>query len=175
MALIEKILNANVYMDDVNFVGRATEVDLASVKIKTTEHQTLAMVGPLELFQGLEKLECKIKWASFNYEMLAKLVPTRAVKLTIRVAQQAYAQSSVAYTDQVRAVMVGRMRETTPQTVKAGEGSIETTFTIDYFKKTVGGYGGIAGADVLEIDVPNYIYKVNGEDIYADVRAALGL
>ena len=169
MPVIEKILNANVYLDDVNYVGRATEVDLASVKVKTTEHQTLAMVGPVELFQGIEKLEAKIKWAAFNAELLGNLVPTRASKLTIRVAQQEYGQSSVAVTKQVRAVMVGRIRETNPSTIKAGEGSLETTFAVDYFKKTVD------GQDVLEIDIPNYIYMVNGEDIYAEVRSVLGI
>lgn len=31
------------------------------------------------------------------------------------------------------------------------------------------------GQEVLEIDIPNYILRVNGEDAYADVRAALGI
>lgn len=169
MPIIEKILNANVYLDDVNFVGRATEVDLSSVKVKTSDHQTLAMVGPLELFQGIEKLECKIKWAAFNAEVLAKFTPTKAVKLTIRVAQQQYLASSVINTGQVRAIMVGRIRETNPGTVKAGEGSLETTWSVDYFRKTVD------GRDVIEIDIPNYRYVVDGEDIYASVRSALGV
>lgn len=39
---IEKIMNANVYLDDVNFVGRALEVEIAKVTVKTTDHQTLA-------------------------------------------------------------------------------------------------------------------------------------
>lgn len=168
-ALIEKILNANVYIDDFNFVGRATEVDITKTTVKTTEHQTLAMVGPLELFQGIEKMEGTIKWAAFNAEVLAKMSPTRALKLTIRVAQQEYANSSVVNTGQVRAVMVGRAKATEPQTVKAGEGSLQTVFALDYFKKTVN------ERDVIEVDIPNYIYRVDGEDIYADVRAALGL
>lgn len=166
---IEKILNANVYIDDVNFVGRATEIELSKVSVKTTEHQTLAMVGPLELFQGIEKLECKIKWAAFNKDVLGRMHPTQAVKLTFRVAQQEYRDSSVVATKQVRAMMVGRMKEYSAGTIKAGEGEGESTFAVDYFKKVVD------GADVMEIDIPNYIYRVGGEDIYADVRTALGI
>lgn len=166
---IEKILNANVYLDDVNFVGRALEVEITKVSIKTTEHQTLAMVGPLELFQGIEKLEGKIKWAAFNADVLSRLSPVRASKLTIRVAQQEYKDSSVIATKQVRAMMVGRIKEQAAGTLKAGEGDVETTFAVDYFKKVVD------GKDVLEIDIPNYIYRIDGEDIYADVRTALGI
>lgn len=167
--LIEKILNANVYLDDVNFLGRATEVDITKVAVKTTEHQTLGMVGPLELFQGIDKLEGTIKWAAFNSDVLAKMSPTRAIKLTIRVAQQQYLASSVVNTGQVRAIMIGRAKAIEPQTVKAGEGSLQTVFALDYFRKTVD------ERDVLEIDIPNYIYRVDGLDVYADVRAVLGL
>lgn len=166
---IEKILNANVYLDDTNFIGRALEVEIAKVSVKTTEHQTLAMVGPLELFQGIEKLEAKIKWAAFSSDVLSKLVPTRATKLTIRVAQQEYKESSVIATKQVRAIMVGRLKEQSVGTLKAGEGEVETVFAVDYFKKVVD------GKDVLEIDIPNYIYRVDGEDIYEEVRTALGI
>jgi len=167
--IIEKILNANVYLNDANFVGRATEIDIVKVKIKTTDHQTLPMIGPLQLFQGVEKMEAKIKWAAFNADILAQMYPTIASKLTIRVAQQVYQQSSVVATDQVRALMIGRFIGETPSTIKAGEGTVECDFAIDYYKKTIAGY------DVLEIDIPNYIYKVNGYDIYADVRSVLGV
>lgn len=166
---IEKILNANIYLDDVNFVGRAMEVDIVKVTIKTTDHETLGMVGPLELFQGIEKLEARIKWHAYNRDMLQKMNPMKAVKLTARVAQQEYQESSVVATKQVRAFMVGRVKGLSPDTTKAGEGAMETTFAIDSYKLTVD------GVDVCEIDIPNYIYRVNGEDIYADVREALGL
>lgn len=166
---IEKVFNANVYLDDINFIGRATEIDITKTTVKTTEHQTLAMVGPLELFQGIEKLEATIAWAAFNGEVLAKAHPTQAIKLTARVAQQVYQDSSVAQTKAVRFVMIGRHKETAPDTLKPGEGGMKTSFALDYVKKTVD------GVDVLEIDVPNYIYRVNGEDVYADVRTALGI
>lgn len=167
--VIEKVLNANVYIDDVNFLGRALEVEVAKIAVKTTEHQTLGMVGPLELFQGIEKMECKIKWASFNQELLERLSPVDALKLTVRVAKQSYTNSSVSETKQVRFVMVGRMKELSSGTIKAGEGEMESSFAIDYYKQIVD------GSDVVEIDIPNYIYRVGGKDIYADVRAALGI
>lgn len=167
--VIEKILNANVYIDDINFVGRALEVDIVKVKTKTTDHQTLAMVGPLELFQGIEKMEAKIKWAVFNQDVMTGMSPTVAQKLTIRVAQQEYQNSSVSATSSVRAVMVGRPKEVAPAQIKAGEGSLESNYAVDYFKMTV------KDVDVIEIDIPNYIYRIDGVDIYTDVRSALGI
>ncbi len=165
----EKFLNANVYLDDVNHVGKALEVEVPKVVDKVTEHQTLGMIGPVELFQGVEKMELKIKWGAFHKDVLSTFSPTKANKLTIRGAQHVYQESSVAGVRQVRCVAIGRVKDISPSTIKAGEGDVETTFAIDYYKKT------IDGVDVVEVDVPNYIYKVNGEDVYADVRTALGL
>ena len=165
----EKLINANIYMDDVNFIGKAKEVDLPKVSIKVTEHETLGSVGVLELFQGVEKMECKIKWAFYDRDALMKFTPTKAVKLTARAAQHVYEAGSASRVRQVRAVMIGRPKGFEPATIKPGEGEGDTTFAVDYYKLT------IDDEDIIEIDIPNYILKVGEEDVYADVRSALGI
>ena len=167
--MVKKLINATIFLNDVNFVGRAEEVDIPSVKVKTTDYETLGSVGALQLFQGIEKLEAKIKWAYWDAEALSQINPVRATKLTVRAAQHRYENYSVAGIESVRADLVGRFLSLDPQTIKLGEGNLETTFTCDYIKLTVD------GQEVLEIDIPNYILRVNGEDAYADVRAALGI
>mgnify|MGYP001430088195 CR=1 FL=1 len=169
MAQTEKFLNANVYLDDNNHLGKALEVEVPKITEKVTEHQTLGMIGPVELFQGIEKMEMKIKWAAFHQDLLSTMSPTGANKLTIRAAQHTYQDGSVVGTKSIRCVAVGRLKEIAPSTLKPGEADIETTFAIDYYKKT------IDGVDVVEVDIPNYIYKVNGFDIYASVRESLGI
>jgi len=166
---IEKIVNANIYIDDVNFIGRASEIDLAKIAISRTEHRTLGMVGPVNLFSGVEAMEARIKWSAFNLDALRKTSPTKSIKLTARAAQQTYRDSSVSKTESVRATMIGRFKGDGPETLKAGEGGEETMFDLDYFKLVV------AGVDVIEIDLPNYIYRVDGEDIYTEIRTAIGL
>ena len=65
--------------------------------------------------------------------------------------------------------MIGRPKGFEPATIKPGEGEGDTTFAVDYYKLT------IDDEDIIEIDIPNYILKVGGEDVYADVRSALGI
>jgi P2 family phage contractile tail tube protein len=169
MAQTEKFLNANIYLDDNNHLGKALEVEVPKITEKVSEHQTLGMIGPVELFQGIEKMEMKIKWAALHKDLLSNLSPTSANKLTVRAAQHVYENSSVVGTKSVRCTVVGRVKEIAPSAMKPGEGDVETTFAVDYYKKT------IDGVDVVEVDIPNYIYKVNGEDIYASIRDALGI
>jgi P2 family phage contractile tail tube protein len=65
--------------------------------------------------------------------------------------------------------MLGRAKEIDFSTVKAGEGESESTFALDYLRKIVD------DIDMYEVDIPNYLFVVGGVDVYAPVRAALGL
>ena len=47
---INKLTNANVYMNGVNLLGRAEEVQLPQIKHKMAEHKALGMVGSAEFF-----------------------------------------------------------------------------------------------------------------------------
>jgi len=82
---VKKLINATIFLNDINFVGRAEEVDIPAVKVKTTDHETLGSVGALQLFQGIEKLEAKIKWAYWDAEALSQINPTKATNYILRV------------------------------------------------------------------------------------------
>ena len=58
---INRLTNANVYLDGGSMLGRAEEVNLPVLKAKMAEHKALGMVGTIEAFAGFEKLEGKIK------------------------------------------------------------------------------------------------------------------
>lgn len=61
------------------------------------------------------------------------------------------------------------------KTISMGEASkgdnnqIQTTTTVSYYKLTVD------GEVLIERDVPGYVFKVRGEDMYAKRRQALGV
>ena len=42
---INKLTNANIYMNGTNLLGRAEEVQLPQIKHKMAEHKALGMVG----------------------------------------------------------------------------------------------------------------------------------
>ncbi len=51
---VNKLYNANVYVNGTSFLGRAEEVQLPKVQYKTVEHKALGMVGTLETPAGIE-------------------------------------------------------------------------------------------------------------------------
>ena len=79
---IHSITNANVYVDGVNFIGRAKEIDVPEIAYKMVDHEALGMVGMTELFAGIEKMETTIMWNSAYADAIKKLVNPNAVSYT---------------------------------------------------------------------------------------------
>lgn len=57
---INRITNANIYLDGANLLGRAEEVKLPDVSMTMQEHKALGMVGKVELPAGFDKMEGEI-------------------------------------------------------------------------------------------------------------------
>lgn len=69
--LAYKLSNANVYLNGVDLLGRAEEVDFPQIKHKTVEHKGLGMAGSPEFWVGIDKLECRITWNSIFTDITA--------------------------------------------------------------------------------------------------------
>src|SRR5271163_5229400 len=67
---VNRITNANIYIDGVGLLGRAEEIEVAQPKQKMADHKALGMAGTAEFWAGVDKLEAKIKWASLYPEAL---------------------------------------------------------------------------------------------------------
>jgi P2 family phage contractile tail tube protein len=59
---VNRITNANVYLDGIGLLGRAEEIEVAKPKHKMVDHKGLGMAGTAEFWAGVDKLEAKIKW-----------------------------------------------------------------------------------------------------------------
>ena len=70
---INRITNANIYINGVTCLGKAEEVKLPDVNVVMQEHKALGMFGKLNFPAGIDKMEGEIKWNSF-YEDVAKLM-----------------------------------------------------------------------------------------------------
>src|ERR1044072_72072 len=82
---INRLTNANVYMDGKSFLGKAEEINLPAIKHMMSEHKALGMVGKMEFWSGIDKMEAKIKWNSFYPDALKKMAdPTTAIQLQVR-------------------------------------------------------------------------------------------
>lgn len=167
---IHRITNANVYLAGQSLLGRAEEVQLPQIKAKMVEHKAVGMVGTIEAFAGFEKLEGKIKWASFYADVLRKVAnPFKALQLQVRGSMPIILGGSVSREAPVVALLSVVFKSLPGGTYKQHENvELETEFIAYYMKLTVD------GQDVAEIDVLENIYKAGGVDLLAQYRANIG-
>ena len=167
---INKLTNANVYLNGVNLLGRAEEVQLPQIKHKTAEHKALGMVGSAEFFSGIDKLECKIKWNALYPEvLLASATPFNSVMIQVRASLETYNGSGKIEEVPANAFIIGTFKEFPLGTIKPQENAeYETTLAVTYSKLVVN------GAELFEIDVLENIYKVNGNDILKEFKKNIG-
>ncbi|MOA16877.1 Phage tail tube protein FII [compost metagenome] len=168
---INRVTNANIYVDGISLLGRAEEVSLPTIKNKNAEHKALGMVGIVEYFAGIDKLEMKIKWNSFYTEVMKKAAnPFEAVKLQIRSSIEGYQGGSRVSQTPVIIYVTAQYKDFPLGNFKQHDNvELESNLSVTYCKME------IDGEEVMEIDVESNIYKVNGEDLLAQYRENLGI
>jgi len=167
---INRITNANIYMNGNSLLGRAEEIDLPDLSVLETEQKALGMVGTISLPAGFDKLAGKVKWNSFYSDIwLAFGNPFLPVSLQCR--------SSVdTYTSQGRSAEVPLVTFLTVTMSKLPFGAFkpkdnadfQSEFTCTYVKQQFN------GQDVFELDVLANIFKVGGVDQLATYTKNLG-
>jgi len=167
---VNRIVNANIYIDGTNLIGRAEEVKLPDIQAIMAEHKALGMVGKIELPSGFDKLEGEVKWNSL-YKDVAKTVanPFKAVQLQCRSSIETYgAQGRLQEVSLVTYLTVMFKKNPLGTFKQHDNAEFGSTFTATYIKQV------IKGKDVLELDYMANIFKVNGEDLLATYRDNIG-
>lgn len=168
---VNRITNANVYLDGRSMIGRVEEATLPTVKYKMSEHKALGMNGSFELPAGIDKLECSIKWNSFYQDALAVIGdPNKAIAIQLRGSIKNWTANGVAsevplvvhLTCQAKDFPLGGFKQ---------HDNVELTSAMacTYCKIVVN------GVEIMEVDVLSNIHKVNGVDALAAYRANLGI
>lgn len=167
------VLNdANIYIDGKNFLGKA-EVTLPEITHKVVEMNVMGVAGGMDvpLVGHIGKLSGTIKFKSVDKEALKILFNSAyAPLLDIRAAVQKYdTTSGKISTFPVKVTIRGFFKKVKLLGFK--QGSDETSdvdFEANYMKVEVD------GEEIVEIDKFNYIYRVAGTDLLAQVRETLG-
>lgn len=167
---INRITNANIYIDGSSLLGRAEEITLPNIKTKLAEHKALGMVGTMEFFAGLEKMEAKIKWASLYPDVMKKAAnPSKTVQLQARASMETYTGQGRTAQVPVVVMLTAAFKSFPLGSFKQHDNAeYETELTVYYAKLIVD------GKDIFEVDVLENIYKVDGVDILAEYRANIG-
>lgn len=168
---IKRVTNANIYMDGNSLLGRAEEITAPVIKHKMSEHKALGMVGTVEFFSGIEKIESKVKWNSFYYDVLRKIGnPLKPVQLQVRSSLETYDSSGRKAEVPVVIYMTATSKDFPTGSFKQNDNvELETNFSVSYCKMEIN------GVPTLEVDLLANIYKVDGVDILSQYRANLGV
>ncbi len=167
---INKVYDANVYVNNASTHGQASEVTPPTITAKMTEYAALGMVGTAEFFNGVEAMEATIKWTypDNNIKMACSnfIKPVDLMVRSSKVEIDNQGQEEIPVVIYLR----GYPKEINGDSFKKGEDSApETSFMVNYYKEE------IDGEEILEIDVLNNIYKVNGKDLMTERRQNLGI
>ena len=172
MALkVNRLTNANIYVNGTNFLGRAEEIKLPEINHMVSEHKALGMVGTVEMFSGIDKMEASIKWNSFYTDVLkAAANPTVPVEIQVRGSIEEYTGNVRTAETPAVAYITGQFKNVPTGNFKQHDNvELESKLTVWAVKLEIG------GAAIYEVDVLNNIYKVDGVDLLENYRSNLGI
>ena len=163
-----KILkNFNLFVDGRGYAGRAEEVSPPKLALKTEEFRGGGMDAPAVIDLGMEKLESSFTLVEYDPEILKQfgLVSGNSVQITLRGA---------LVDDNTTTPMViglrGMFTELDMGKFKAGDkATLQCCVACRYYSSE------IDGENIVEIDVDNMVRKIDGQDVLADIRSALGM
>ncbi|WLH16109.1 phage major tail tube protein [Pseudomonas simiae] len=164
----QTLYNMNAHIDGVSFAGDITSVTLPKMTLKTEEHRAGGMDAPVEMDQGMEKLEASFAGKGVRPEAMKfyGLADQTAFNAVFRGSFKGQRGATTA----VVATLRGMLKEIDPGDWKAGEtGEFKYAVAVSYYKLEV------AGRLMYEIDPVNCVRVINGVDQLASVRRDLGL
>lgn len=168
--MLPKILkDFNLFGDGNNWQGQITSLTLPELSRRMAEYEGGGMDGPIEVDQGAELQE--FTWTAGG--MIAEIFDTYGSPIHDKAMlrfEGSYESDETGTVVPVEIVVRGRHKKIAMGDVSKGENNtIEVTTTLSYYKLTVD------GEEIIERDVPGYVFKVRGTDRYAERRQALGL
>jgi len=167
---VNRMTNANVYVDGQSQLGKAEEINLPDITFMMSEHKALGMIGKFELFSGVDKMEATIKWNAFYTDVMKKFSdPRKALKLQVRSSLETYNSEGILAEVPCVAYLTGYPKNFPAGNFKQHD-NVETTskMTITSYKLE------IDGNPVIEIDSMANIYSVDGVDIFKNYRSNIG-
>lgn len=167
----EKLIGFRVYNEGQDQIGLA-DVELPEIEFLSETTSGAGVAGEVEspVLGQTKSLTLKLKWRAFNNSSASFLSP-RSHLLDLRGSIQRFDAAAGTYEPQAMKVVV----RGTPKKGSLGKLEMgkpmdnESELEVTYLKVWLG------GTEVLEIDKLNYIYKVDGTDYLASVRANLGI
>ncbi|MFL9993057.1 phage major tail tube protein [Paraburkholderia sediminicola] len=169
MALPKTLKSFNVFNAGNNHIGLVEELTLPKLTRKTEDWRGGGMGGSIKLDFGQEAITLDATYGGIMRGILEQYGVTKHDGVQVRFAG-AYRSEDADRPDAIEIVVRGRHTEIDMGTAKAGDkGTFKVSTACSYYKLTFN------GQTVIEIDLINMIEIVNGQDLLADIRNAIGL
>jgi P2 family phage contractile tail tube protein len=171
MALPKKLKNMNLFNDGVSYVGQSKSVTLPKLGRKFEQFRGGGMDGPVKADLGHSDDGIQLEWTLGGWDLTALrqygAVSVGGVMLRWAGSIQ---RDDTGDVSAVEVVVRGRHEEIDMGDAESGEDTEHKfTTTCSYYKLT------IDGNVEVEIDLLNFIFNVNGKDMLAEHRKAIGL
>lgn len=169
MSLPRKLKNFVLFSDGISYAGEVEEVTLPKLTRKMEDYRAGGMNGPVKLDYGMEGL--KLEWTAAGYlRTLLNQWGTRTHDGVLLRFAGALQSDDLPFATPLEVTVRGRHAEIDFGNAKAGEKTaIKVGSELSYYKLVMD------GVTVIEIDLVNMIEIVNGEDLMASTRLALGI
>jgi P2 family phage contractile tail tube protein len=167
---INRITNANVYLNGVGLLGQVEEINLPEIKFMAAEHKALGMIGKVELTSGIDKMEYKIKWNSFYPDVLKTMGnPYKTVSMQVRGSLEGWEAGNRSSEKQITAYLTAQVANFPGAAFKQHDNvEMESQMKCSYYKLE------IEDIEIIEIDVMANIHRVDGQDLLANFKANIG-
>lgn len=171
MALPSKLKNLMLFNDANSYVGKVNSVTLPPLGRKMEAYRGGGMNGPVKADLGFSDDGIQFEWKTGGLDLISlrQFGATSASAFGLRF-NGAYQRDDTSEVSSVQVVVRGRHETIDLGEATPGEDTEHTiTTTCSYYRLT------IDNRDVIEIDLLNFIEKVDGVDMLAAQRRAIGL
>lgn len=170
MKLPEKLKGFNLFVEGQGYAGRVEEMTLPKLTRKMEEFRAGGMDSPVEIDMGGEKLEAEYTLAEYSPDVIKMFGLTDVAGVPARFKGAVRRDDGSDEEIAVEILLRGRHREIDMGNWKAGDvNTMKMSIAVSYYKLMHN------GETLVEIDVPNLVYNVGGQDVLKSRRQALAI
>lgn len=160
--------NFNAFVDGRGYAGQVDEFNAPKLTLLTEEFRAGGMDVPIDVTMGMEKMVTDFSLMAYDRNVLALFGVTEGARVPLVLREQL--ESFDGTTTGVVHTMRGKITELDPGTSKPGSlPPLKVAMSLTYYKMQHG------DQVVHEIDAENMVRIINGVDILAAARNALGI
>ncbi|MBJ2247453.1 phage major tail tube protein [Pseudomonas haemolytica] len=171
MAMPRKLKNLNLFNDGNSYLGLVKSLTLPAFGRKMEAYRGGGMNGPVKADLGFSDDGIQFEWKTGGLDLISlrQFGAVNASSVALRFSGP-YQQDDTGEVSNVEVVVRGRHETIEMGDAQPGEDTEHSmTTTCSYYKLTVD------GEEIIEIDLLNFVEKVNGVDMLEKHRTAMGI